>query len=683
MSKFKRVAIVAGFFFIAVMCNGWNDHLSRHRHLHRSGDVNHRGNELGREGWEHAEWRNDDDWTAESHLRDNNEREREHERERAAGYGAYGDRYGGYGAGNHGSGCGGGAREDAWWSRLRTTRPDRYGPIDTTDKCPVVEVVAPQVGQPSSQFLTPEYRNKSLNLWAGAVRIPTMSFDDLAPVGQDPRWDVFQELHDYLETSFPLLHSKAQVERINKYGLLFTVTGSDPSLKPVILMAHQDVVPVPEDTVSRWTYPPFSGYFDGENLHGRGASDCKNSLIATMEAAESILEQGLTPERTFILSYGFDEEISGNQGAYYLSKYLLQRYGANGVEAIIDEGGNGIVQANGEYLTADGEIVSASSDDLWIASPSTGEKGYLDIRIEINMDGGHSSIPPDHTAIGILSQVIQRIERTKYEPILSPDNPFFWTLYCTAYHNPDMPKRLRSDILHMVKAGAQGSRARDSVIDFALSNPMMHYLVRTSQAADKIGGGAKINALPERAYVEINHRIAIEQSSADVYAKIERIVKRTAQRFNLDVYTDFEEHRVQGTHEDHLFDDFPNTAANAGSNGFFNVTTLSILEPAPVTPNSGANWNIMSGTLRNIFEKVSPLSENARVITVPSIMTGNTDTKFYWDLTTDIYRFNPQTADSGGNIHTVDEWGTLDSHVTNVAFYYEYLLNMCSGKSAN
>lgn len=99
-----------------------------------------------------------------------------------------------------------------------------------------------------------------------------------------------------------------------------------------------DVVPVPAATVDAWTHPPFSGHYDGKFIWGRGASDCKNQLIAVMETLELFLDAGYKPKRTIIVSLGFDEEISGREGAGHLAPYLHDRYGDNGVAAIVDEG---------------------------------------------------------------------------------------------------------------------------------------------------------------------------------------------------------------------------------------------------------------------------------------------------------------------------------------------------------
>lgn len=91
----------------------------------------------------------------------------------------------------------------------------------------------------------------------------TESYDDLLPVGQDPRWDVFQDLHEYLATSFPLVYVKTvsnsvpawrradlsdftlvsfetlRATKVNTYGIVLHWQGSDSSLKPVLLTAHQ------------------------------------------------------------------------------------------------------------------------------------------------------------------------------------------------------------------------------------------------------------------------------------------------------------------------------------------------------------------------------------------------------------------------------------------------------------
>src|SRR5438094_889626 len=101
---------------------------------------------------------------------------------------------------------------------------------------------------------------------AGALRFKTISFQDSSQF--DAR--EFEGLHRYLRDSFPKLHAALKLEKVNGYGLLYEWTGSDPGLAPVVLLAHQDVVPVEPGTEGRWTEPPFAGRIAGGYVWGGG-----------------------------------------------------------------------------------------------------------------------------------------------------------------------------------------------------------------------------------------------------------------------------------------------------------------------------------------------------------------------------------------------------------------------------
>ncbi|ANB11612.1 Cps1p [Sugiyamaella lignohabitans] len=509
------------------------------------------------------------------------------------------------------------------------------------DECPALEKVIPEDNfKGPEQFFTEEYKNFSLNSWAGAVRIPSISYDDLKDVGHDDRWLVFGELHKYLEKTFPLVYEKFDVEYINTYGLLFTLNGNNPDLKPAILMAHQDVVPVPEETISRWTYPPFSGHFDGEYLWGRGCSDDKNSLVGIFEAVEALLKEGYAPERTLILSFGFDEEVSGGRGAKQIAKHLDEKLGPDSVYIIVDEGGNGIQNNYGS----------------WFGFPGTGEKGYLDLRITLTTSGGHSSVPPDHTAIGIISQLVSAIEAAPYESDITKANPFYYHLQCLAKEGKTLDKKLRHDIQKL----DQSHSAKKRVIAEFEKTPSLKYVMRTSQAVDIISGGIKINALPEQVTVDVNHRVAVESNLDYVKQKVIKTVQKIAKEYDFSV------------------DAFGETVfGSSDSKGTFDVSALSELDPAPVTPIlDNPTWNLVGGTLRQVFEDVNGGLVDSSITVSPSIMTGNTDTKFYWNLTKNIYRLSPFVASSSSNIHAIDEHATLGGHIHGVAFYYNLIRNI-------
>jgi Gly-Xaa carboxypeptidase len=360
------------------------------------------------------------------------------------------------------------------------------------------------------------FRNGTIARLSGAVRIPTESFDNMGVIGEDKRWDIMYEFADYLKNTFPRVHKNLKAETVNTHGLVYTWEGSNSELKPTLLMAHQDVVPVPDATKDAWTHPPFEGVYDGTHVWGRGASDCKNQLIAILETVELLLDAGYKPKRSIVLSFGFDEEISGREGAGHLAPFLFERYGKDGIAAAVDEG--------------------ATFEKVWgqtFAKPGVGEKGYTDVHVVVRMPGGHSSIPSDHTSIGVASELIQAIEAYQYPAHLVEENPYLSQLYCGAEHAPDFPKKLSK--LLSSRAKSQSTCAAHKKVDklaleAAKAGPATKYLLQTSQAVDVITGGVKVNALPERTEVIVNHRINIGESPQTAFDHVTSLVSDSIPR---------------------------------------------------------------------------------------------------------------------------------------------------------
>ena len=113
---------------------------------------------------------------------------------------------------------------------------------------------------------------------AEAIRIKTIS-QDLGKVNLA----AFNQLHEMLENTYPLVHKQLKREIINKAALLYTWEGNQPELQPVLFAAHQDVVPADESTLDAWSYPPFSGEIADGFIWGRGSLDIKSQMIAVLE----------------------------------------------------------------------------------------------------------------------------------------------------------------------------------------------------------------------------------------------------------------------------------------------------------------------------------------------------------------------------------------------------------------
>ena len=163
------------------------------------------------------------------------------------------------------------------WNRLHST-PHGVITFNEDPMCPAQPApLAPSI--PFTIDLT-SYRNYSAGILTAAVQHPTVSYDDNGPVsprGADPRWEPFYDFHEWIGETFKdvLQRDDVTVTKVNTLGFLTEIQGTDPSLKPLMLMSHLDVTPVENKTLNRWTHPPFSGHNDGQAIWGRGASDCK------------------------------------------------------------------------------------------------------------------------------------------------------------------------------------------------------------------------------------------------------------------------------------------------------------------------------------------------------------------------------------------------------------------------
>lgn len=184
-------------------------------------------------------------------------------------------------------------------------------------KCPA-QPAARNIGIDWNPLTDDLYAQLAARRLSQAVQIKTESFDDLPMDPTDSGWDKHYAFSHMLETEFPKIYNALDHSAINTHGHLFEWIGKDKSLKPVVLMAHIDTVPVLPATLAQWTYPPFEGkisvngtkHTPGTWIWGRGASDCKNSVMGILGSVERLVTEGYTPDRTVILAFGFDEEVS-------------------------------------------------------------------------------------------------------------------------------------------------------------------------------------------------------------------------------------------------------------------------------------------------------------------------------------------------------------------------------------
>jgi carboxypeptidase PM20D1 len=335
---------------------------------------------------------------------------------------------------------------------------------------------------------------------AGAVRIPTISFEQRAQIDA-PQLEL---LAAYLVNSFPRVHAALTRERVGTHSLLFTWPGRDATPRhgtahasPILLLAHMDVVPIEPGTESRWTHPPFSGAIADGYIWGRGTLDDKSSLIAWLEAVELLLSQGFQPGRTIYFAFGQDEEIGGKQGAKLIAELLRSR----GIKAefSLDEGG----------AITQGIVAGVAAP---VASIMTAEKGYVSFRLTSRSKGGHSSMPPMATAAGQLARAVSRVQEQQMPVRLAPPAT-------------DMLERLAPEMPLMQRAAIANRWLLAPLIAGSLTEtPVSNALVRTTTAPTILSAGIKDNVLPSEAHAVINFRLLPGDSVADVEQHLRKVI---------------------------------------------------------------------------------------------------------------------------------------------------------------
>lgn len=136
------------------------------------------------------------------------------------------------------------------------------------------------------------------------------------------------------------------------------------------------------------------------------------------------------------------------------------------------------------------------------AAPAVAEKGKFNLNLTVSTLGGHSSVPPEHTNIGLTALLIAALEQNPHPVILERSSPIWGFLQCAAEYAPDIPRELKKSVVKSLKSDKEfeklpGGLIKNWVGHFAsagMGNEALA-LMSTTQAADIIFGGVKVNAL--------------------------------------------------------------------------------------------------------------------------------------------------------------------------------------------
>ena len=433
---------------------------------------------------------------------------------------------------------------------------------------------------------------------AGSLRFKTISSD------ADPEQNAeeFDKLHKYLETSFPKVHASLKREEISGHSLLYTWEGTDSKAKPIMLMAHQDVVPIAPGTEKNWLQQPFDGSIKDGFVWGRGSWDDKGNLFSIMEATEKLLGEGFKPRQTIYLAFGHDEEVSGLRGAKMIAA-LLQSRGVK-LDYVLDEG----------LLITEGILKGL---DKPAALVGVAEKGYATVFLTLDAVPGHSSIPPQKTAIGMMSVALAKLEDQQFPAqIRGVALDMFETIA------PEMSglNRVLLSNLWLFKPLVQTELAKG-----ASTNAML----RTTTALTMVHAGNKDNVLPGTIDAAVNFRLLPGDTQATVLEHVRQTVANDA--IKLKPY-----------------------AANS--------------DPSRVTAISGKPYQTLARSIRETFPGT---------VVAPGLMLGATDSRHFEAISDNIFKFSPvrATAEDLPRFHGTNERISIKNYAEMIAFYHQLLLN--------
>jgi carboxypeptidase PM20D1 len=438
-----------------------------------------------------------------------------------------------------------------------------------------------------------------------AVQFRTIANQDQSKIDPKP----FEGFHRLLKRLYPQLHDRLKSEVINKYSLLYTWLGTNPELDPIMLTSHIDVVPAEEGENSGWTYPPFSGVIEEGFVWGRGTMDCKYGIIGIMEAVTNLLKAGHIPERTIYLGFGHDEEVSGIYGA----KAMADTLEARGVHlaCLIDEGGS-VTQGMLTGVNVPAGLIGIS------------EKGVLSLKLSTRTDGGHSSMPPANTSIGMLSLAIAALEAEQFPAHLEV------ITFLMSYFGKYLPFSQRMAFANTWLFGGMLKRK------LSLSHTT-NAMIRTTTAPTIFHSGHTENVLPADAEAVVNFRILPGDTLRSIYERVVAVV-------------DEDRIEIKPNHADTLESDY----------GW---------DPTPVADTTSPEFV----ELTNLIEAVFP-----GAVAAPFLMMGATDARYYTRICQNAFRFSPMVInkDDLKCVHGINERLSLENCARMVAFYMSFIERM-------
>lgn len=294
------------------------------------------------------------------------------------------------------------------------------------------------------------------------------------------------DVHVVVPDSFP-----------KKGNLVARLRGSAATRKPILLLAHLDVV---EADPADWTMDPFTLNEDSVFFYGRGTSDDKAMAAIWVANLVRYKQQGFRPDRDIVLALTSDEEGGPANGVHWLLENHPELVGD--VAFGLNEGGGGELQ--------DGRPVANRV--------GAAERIYQDFTLEVTNPGGHSSVPRPDNAIYQLAAALQNIQAYRFPAALNEVSRGYFAA---------MAGIEKGDVADLMRRVSHDPPDAAAVTELS-KTPYYNALLHTTCVATMLSAGHAPNALPQRATANVNCRMLPGSDPAQVLATLRRVVADSA-----------------------------------------------------------------------------------------------------------------------------------------------------------
>ncbi|MEQ1498551.1 MAG: M20/M25/M40 family metallo-hydrolase [Novosphingobium sp.] len=283
-------------------------------------------------------------------------------------------------------------------------------------------------------------------------------------------------------------------EHPNDGGLVVIYPGTSKKSKPMLLLAHIDVV---EAKRSDWVRDPFTLIEEDGYFYARGTVDDKAQAAIWTDTLIRFAKEGYRPKRTVKMALTCGEETSGAfNGADWLTKNKRELIDA---EFALNEGGGGQSDGKGK---------------LMVQTVQVGEKAYQDFTLTVTNPGGHSSRPVRDNAIYVMGDALGKVREFKF-PLEFNDTTRAFFARAGANRGDAMGKAM------MTLASDPGNADAEDMVS---TDKMYNSMLRTTCVATLIDGGHAQNALPQKVVANVNCRMFPGRSADETQKLLETAI---------------------------------------------------------------------------------------------------------------------------------------------------------------